>query len=365
MASIQERLSNYLLHNATVPLTDKVFFTENLKVMIHAGLSISEALHTLALQAEKKSFRKVITMVKTDVESGKLLSLSLAKFPKIFTSIFVSMVEIGEVSGTLENVLQELTMQMKKDYDLRSRVKGAMTYPVVVMVAMLGITVGLVTFVLPQLLGVFASFGDVKLPLATRVLMAITNFTQAHGIALAAGIAVSVIVAVAFFRTKIGISIFDRATINLPIIGPIARKVNLARFSRTVSGLLHTDIPVIQAFGVTSQVLGNVHFRNATLDAVERIKKGEGIGKSLSAHGKLFPPLLVQMVLVGERAGNVDELLADIAAFYEQQVDQVLGNLSSIIEPILILMLGGMVGGIALAVITPIYALTQSISDSG
>jgi type IV pilus assembly protein PilC len=365
MASLSQRISDYLLYNSSVPLTDKVFFTENLRVMIHAGLSISEALNTLALQAEKKSFKKVIALVKSEVEQGKPLSSSMGKFPKIFPPIFISMIQIGEVSGTLENVLQELTMQMKKDYDLRSKVKGAMTYPVVVCVAMLGIVIALVTFVLPKLLGVFKEFGNVKLPLATLILMKITDFTHDHGVVVAVGAAVFAVAAVTFARTKVGTYMLDRVIISAPIIGPIARKVNLARFARTVSGLLHTDIPVIQAFSVTSQVLGNVHFRDATLDAVERIKKGESIGKSLAVHGKLFPPLLVQMVLVGERAGTVDELLGDIAAFYEQQVDQVLSNLSSIIEPVLILMLGGMVGGIALAVITPIYALTQSISDSG
>ncbi len=364
MASLVQRLNDYLLYNSSVPLTDKVFFTENLKVMIHAGLSISEALNTLALQAEKKSFKKIIGLVKADVEAGRPLSTSLGKFPKIFPSIFVSMIQIGEVSGTLENVLQELTQQMKKDYDLRSKVKGAMTYPVVVCVAMLGIVIALVTFVLPKLLGVFKEFGNVKLPLATQILIKITDFTHDHGIIVAVGAAVTVTALVMFARTKIGTYLLDRVIISAPIIGPIARKVNLARFARTVSGLLHTDIPVIQAFNVTSQVLANVHFRDATLDAAERIKKGESIGRSLAAHGNLFPPLLVQMVLVGERAGTVDELLSDIAAFYEQQVDQVLSNLSSIIEPILILMLGGMVGGIALAVITPIYALTQSISES-
>lgn len=364
MATTMDRINDWLIHNSSVPLTQKVFFTENLKVMVHAGLSISEALNTLALQAESKTFRRLISSVREDVEQGRLLSAGLAKFPRVFPPIFTSMIQIGEVSGTLEEVLQELTMQMKKDYELRSKVKGAMTYPVVVLVAMLGITTGLLTFVLPKLLGVFKEFGNVKLPLATRILIAVSDFTQAHGVLVAVGFVLLVIAFVAFSRTTVGRSIIHRGIIFSPIVGPIAKKVNLARFSRTVSGLLKTDIPVVQSFNVTSQVLANVHYSAAVRDAAERIKKGETIARSLGAYPKLFPPLVVQMVLVGERSGTVDELLGDIAAFYEQQVDQILDNLSSIIEPILILALGGMVGGIALAVITPIYALTQSIAES-
>lgn len=364
MASLTQRLDNWLMYNASVPLTQKVFFTENLKVMVHAGLSISEALNTLALQAESKSFKRIIGVVKENVEQGRLLSAGLGKFPRAFPPIFTSMIQIGEVSGTLEDVLLELTTQMKKDYELRSKVKGAMTYPVVVLVAMLGITTGLITFVLPKLLGVFKEFGDVKLPLATRILIFISDFAQANGVLVAVGFVVLVAGFVAFARTKPGRSLVHRAIIGSPIIGPIAKKVNLARFSRTVSGLLKTDIPVVQSFNVTAEVLANVHYRAAAQDAAERIKKGETIAKSLGNYPKLFPPLVVQMVLVGERSGTVDELLSDIATFYEQQVDQILDNLSSIIEPILILALGGMVGGIALAVITPIYALTQSIAES-
>ncbi|MFH2062662.1 MAG: type II secretion system F family protein, partial [bacterium] len=151
---------------------------------------------------------------------------------------------------------------------------------------------------------------------------------------------------------------------HLPILGPITRKVNLARFSRTISGLLRTDIPVVQAFDITSKVVGNVFFRDAILDAAERVKKGATIAEGLGIHQRIFPPLVVQMVMVGERSGNVDDLLADIADFYEAQVDNVLDSMSSIIEPVLILILAFMVGGIALAVITPMYTLTQAIAES-
>ncbi len=364
MPSLSERIDAFLLRYSSVPLAQKIFFTENLRVMIKAGLSLSEALNTLALQADSKFFRKIILLVKNDVESGKQMYVGLAKFPKVFPNVFVNMVQIGEVSGTLDEALKELTDQMKKDHKLRSKVKGAMTYPIVILVAMLGITIGLMTFVLPKLLDVFKEAGDIKLPLATRILIAMSDFIQLHGLLVAVGFVLLVIALVVFSRTKIGRSIIHTGIIRSPLIGPIARQVNLAHFSRTLSGLLKTDIPVVQALAVTADVLGNVHYHNAVLEAAEYIKKGETISRSLSAHPRLFPPLVIQMVLVGERSGNVDTLLAEIADFYEEQVDNVLSNLSSIIEPILILLLGGMVGGIALAVMMPMYSLTQAISES-
>src|SRR5512142_948721 len=244
MATFIDRVNTWLVYNSSVPLTQKVFFTENLKVLVHAGLSICEALIALALHAESKTFKRLIGIVREDVEQGRLLSAGLAKFPRVFPSIFTSMIQIGEVSGTLEEVLQELTTQMKKDYELRSKVKGAMTYPIVVLVAMLGIVTGLLTFVLPKLLGVFKEFGNVKLPLATRILMTISDFTQAHGVLVAVGVVLFIVAFVAFSRTTVGRSIIHRMIISSPLIGPIAKKVNLARFARTVSGLLKTDIPV-------------------------------------------------------------------------------------------------------------------------
>lgn len=364
MPSIRKKIDRWILLNSSVKLTEKLFFTENLRVMVKAGLSMSEALNTLALQAESKMFRRIISELKGDVESGKLLSAGLIKFPKTFPEIFVRMVQVGEISGTLEDVLHELGLQMKKDHRIRSKVKGAMTYPIVILVAMTGITTGLVTFVLPKLLSIFKEFGDVKLPLATRVLIFITDAVQNHGLLMAVSILVTAATLILLARTTRGRAFVHNQLLRLPILGPIVKKVNLARFSRTVAGLLTTDVPVVESLKITSAVLRNVHYREAVVAASERIKTGDTISATLSAYPKLFPPLVVQMVYVGERSGNVDELLGEVAEFYESQVDDVLDNLSSIIEPILILILGAMVGGIALAVITPMFALTESIAAS-
>ncbi|MEA3249211.1 MAG: type II secretion system F family protein [Patescibacteria group bacterium] len=365
MVNIFSRIDNWLVRNTSVPLTQKVFFTENLRVMIHAGLSMSEALNTLAMQSESKSFRKIITTVKEDVESGKSLSAGLSKYPRSFPDIYRSMIQVGEISGTLENVLEELTQQMKKDHKLRTKVRGAMTYPIVILIAMVGITIGLLVFVLPKLLGIFKEFGDtVQLPLATKMLITTSDFVQNNGILTAVIIIATVMLFMSAIRIPIGKKIFHWILLKGPIIGPISKKVNLARFSRTLSGLLRTDIPVVQSLEITSQVVGNIHYHNAILDTSEKIKKGATIAESMETHKNVFPPLVVQMTFVGERSGNVDDLLADVADFYEAQVDQVLDNMSSIIEPVLILILAGMVGGIALAVITPMYTLTEAIAES-
>ncbi|MFH2062672.1 MAG: type II secretion system F family protein, partial [bacterium] len=259
--NVLSKINFWLIKNTSVPLAQKVFFTENLKVMIHAGLSMTEALNTLTLQAESKAFRRVIEEVKSDVEAGRSLSVGLARFPKSFPDIYCSMVQVGEMSGTLEEVLGELTQQMKKDHKLRSKVKGAMTYPIVILVAVIGITIGLLVFVLPKMLGIFKEFGEtVQLPLATRILMAVSDFVQNNGLLTAAGAATAVALITLSTRTRTGRSFYHWTFLHLPILGPITRKVNLARFSRTISGLLRTDIPVVQAFDITSKVVGNVFF---------------------------------------------------------------------------------------------------------
>ncbi len=363
MPSIMNKINRYLLVNSGVPLTQKIFFTENLRVMVHAGLSMSEALNTLALQADKKTFKTMLTEIKEGVEQGRPLARELANFPKAFEEIFVNMIDIGEVSGTLEDTLRELTEQMKKSYKLRSKVKGAMTYPIVIMVAMIGITVGLLVFVLPKLIDIFREFEGVQLPIATRILIFVTDCVNNNGLVVAVGSIVIVGSTTWFGKTKVGKNIFHMFFIRVPMIGPVVRKVQLAVFTRTLSSLLKTDIPVVKALEITSGVTGNIHYKSAILATGELIQKGGTISQSLEDYPLLFPPLVVQMTLVGERSGNVDGLLGDIAEFYEAQVDNILDSLSSIIEPILILMLGGMVGGIALAVMTPMYSLTEHISS--
>lgn len=346
-----------------VKLPQKIFFTENLRVMVKAGLSLTEALRTLALQTEQKGFREIILELNADVEQGKSLSQALGRFGNIFEPIFVNMIGAGEISGTLEKTLEQLTTQMRKDYELISKVKSAMTYPVVVLSATVLIGIGMMIFVVPQILSIFEEMGDVQLPLPTRILIGATTllrrgwpFLLLGSIGLVTGFLWAV-------KRPLGKRVWHRFLLSLPILGPIIRKINLARFTRTLSSLLRTDIPIVQGLTITADIVRNTYYRDACLAMAEAVKKGETISQVLERSPKLFPPLVVQMTAVGERAGTVDQMLEEIAEFHEKQVDQIMSGLSAIIEPVLIIFLGVAVGGIALAIITPIYSLTTQFGQ--
>jgi type IV pilus assembly protein PilC len=361
--TLDERLAALSRRFMRVKLPQKIFFTENLRVMVKAGLSLTEALRTLALQTEQKSFKAVILELHADVEKGTSLSAALAKHERLFEPIFVNMIAAGEVSGTLEKTLEQLTTQMRKDYDLISKVKGAMTYPLVVLSATVLIGIGMMIFVVPQILSIFEEIGTDELPLPTKILIFVSDSLKAYWpfiIVGVIGIAWGFLYAI---KTRAGKAIWHKILLRMPIIGPIIMKINLARFTRTLSSLLRTDIPIVQGLVITSDIVRNVYYHDACLAMSEAVKKGEQISQVLERNPKLFPPLVIQMTAVGERAGTVDEMLMEIAEFYEKQVEQIMSSLSSIIEPILILFLGGAVGGIALAIITPIYSLTTKFGQ--
>jgi type IV pilus assembly protein PilC len=358
--TLMERLRRRFLK---VKLPQKIFFTENLRVMIKAGLSLTEALRTLALQTESKGFRAVITAVQGDVEKGVSLSQALGTYPRVFEPIYVNMISAGEVSGTLEKTLQQLTQQMKKDYELVSKIRGAMTYPAVILGATVLIGIGMMVFVIPQILSIFEEIGTDQLPLPTKILIFVSDFMQHHFIILALGTVALVTAFLWSIKTRPGMYVWHKFLLKLFVVGPVIKKINLARFSRTLSALLRTDIPIVQSLQITSDIVRNVYYRDALLKAAEAIKKGDQISQVLERNGKLFPPLTVQMIAVGERAGTIDQMLEEIADFYESEVSQVMNNMSSIIEPFLIIFLGAAVGGIALAIITPIYALTTKFGQ--
>jgi type IV pilus assembly protein PilC len=361
--TFQESFDALMRRFMKIKLPQKIFFTENLRVMIKAGLSLTESLRTLAMQAEQKGFRAVILEVNADVEKGQSLSQALSHHGKLFEPIFINMIATGEISGTLEKTLEQLTMQMRKDYELVSKVKGAMTYPIVILSATTLIGTLMMIFVIPQILAIFAEMKSTERPLPTKILIFISNFFRNDWpFAIIGGLGI-----VFGFRyatsTPVGKRVWHRILLGSPIIGPIIKKINLARFTRTLSSLLRTDIAIVQALTITGDIVRNVYYHDACIEMSEAIKKGDTISHVLEKSPKLFPPLVVQMVAVGERAGTIDDMLEEIADFYEQQVDQIMGNMASIIEPLLILFLGGAVGGIALAIITPIYALTMKFGQ--
>lgn len=354
------KLKNIFLR---VKLPQKIFFTENLRVMIKAGLSLTEALRTLALQTESKGFKNIIQAVQSDVEKGSSLSQALGHWPRVFEPIYINMISAGELSGTLEKTLEQLTSQMKKDHELISKVKGAMTYPAVILSATVLIGIGMMTFVVPQIVSIFDEIGRDQLPLPTKMLIAVSDF-MSNNIILTFLIIIAVTTGFSWaIKTKPGRYAWHRFLLTIFIVSPIIKKINLARFTRTLAALLRTDIPIVQALQITSDIVRNVYYHDAMMAAATALGKGDQISSVLAKTPKLFPPLVVQMIAVGEHAGTVDQMLEEIADFYESQVNQTMANLSSIIEPLLIIFMGVGVGGIALAIITPMYAMTMKFGQ--
>lgn len=343
-----------------VSVIEKVFFTQNLQVMVRAGLSISNALNTIAAQTNNKYFIEVIRQIASQVERGIPMSDAMEHFPKIFPELYVNMVRAGEKSGKLDEVLAQLTTQLRKNHELIAKVRGAMTYPVIVVLAMVGIGIAMMIFVVPKMTAVFADV-NASLPLPTLILINTSNFLVAHGwIVLAAAILLILLFA-RIIHTHGGRHLWHNLVLHMPIVNPIIKKINLAKFSRTFSSLLKTDIPIVQAFHITSTTLGNVLYSEAVESASDRVKKGVSVATILRDYPRLFPPLITQMTAVGEETGTLDTILTELAQFYEDDVDRTMSNLATIIEPILMLILGVGVGGMAVAIIMPMYSLAEAI----
>lgn len=355
-----EKIDDWLLQFSKVPLKEKLFFVQHLGLMIKSGISLSVALKTLSKQTKNKYFIKILNDVATKVEEGSSFSESLSGHKKVFSDMFISMIDAGELSGKLEEVLNELFIQMKKEHALISKVKGALTYPAVIMFAMVVIGIFMITVIVPKITASFVEM-DAELPIATKMLISISNTLREHGI-VSAIVAITVIFL--FFKiikTEKGKYAFHSVLLSAPIIGPIVKKINLAKFARNISSLLKTDIMIIKSFQITADVMGNVHYKGALLDMSQKIKKGDKLSDVINNYPKLFTPIVAQMVAIGEETGELDNILVELADFYEEEVDQIMENLPSIIEPLLILALGVGVGGVAVAILMPMYTLTESV----
>jgi type IV pilus assembly protein PilC len=344
----------------SVPLKEKMLFTRNLAVMVSSGLPISRALHNLKLQTKNKTFQKILDGIFTDLQGGKTLSESMAKYPRVFNELFVNMISVGEVSGNLEEVLDILALQLEKEHDLLSKVRGALIYPAVIVVAMLGIAVLMLVYILPKISAVFKDLG-VELPATTLFIIGVSDFVRAHAI-LTVGIVVAVVFGVRFFAgTALGKRFFGWLYVRLPIIGNIVVKVNCARFARIYSSLLRSGVTVVSALTIVGKTLGNVHYKEALKAAIEEVQRGVELSRVLVRYPKLFPLIVPQIIEVGEETGKTDVVLARLADFYEEEVSQVTKNMSSIIEPVLMLFIGTGVGFFAIAMLQPMYSVLQNI----
>lgn len=356
----ETKIDLFLEKLSTIPVSEKLFFVQYLEIMLKAGVSLSAALKTLATQTKNKRFARIIREVSANVEKGVSFTESLRPHEKVFGQLFVNMVESGEISGKLEEVLKRSYIQFKKNHEMVSKVKGALTYPAVILFAMGGIGIFMMVVVIPRITAMFKDF-KAELPLPTKLLIKFSDSLVANGPFYAVAIVILLLALWQIIKTKRGKYIFHAMLLKLPIFGMIIKKINLARFARTISSLLKTDIMIIKSFQITSQVLGNVHYREAVLEISGKIKKGGSINEIIASYPKLFPPVVVQLTAVGEETGELDYVLEELAEFYEGEIDQTMNNLPAIIEPVLILLLGLVVGGIAISIITPMYSLTSSI----
>jgi type IV pilus assembly protein PilC len=350
-----------VMHLSRISFVQKIFFLDHLRTMIHASLSLVESLDILTREMENKKFKTITGNIKDAVEKGQTLSEVLARYPEVFPSIYVKMVESGEVSGKLDDSLQQIVIQMKKTNALNSSIRSAMIYPGVILTAMGGIGIMMATVVFPKLIEIFKEF-DAELPLATRVLIAVIDVIG-NPIYLTA-IIFSIIFLIGGFVTLLKrIPKFRRTVhrinLHLPIFGTVIKQINLARFSLTLSSLLKSTIPIIDAMEITADTCTNMLYQETLHEAAKRIKTGDPVSVILRASPHLYPPIVTEMIMVGERSGQVDNLLIDLAEFYGGEVDKMMKNFATIIEPVIIVTLGIAIAGVAVAVIMPMYSLVQ------
>lgn len=362
---LQEKSSfdwkTYLQGFGSVGLKDKIAFIQNLGLLLKSGVSAPRAMRIIAKQTNNGKFRGIVDGLSSAVESGKSMHEAMAQYPKVFSHIFLSMVEVGELSGNLETSLEYLHIQLQREADLKSKTKGAMIYPAVIITAMVIIGTLLAIFVLPSLTATFKDY-DMELPIMTKIVIFISDFMAAHAILVIGGMIGTVIAVLLGLRTVPGKRILAAIVLNFPMISPIAKKINIARFARILGSLMKSGISVVQGLEVTSDALSNVYYQEVLVDTAESVKLGQPLTESLAKHEKLFPFLVTQMISIGEETGNLEEILEQLAAHNEAEIDETMKNVSSIIEPLLLLVIGGVVGFLAMALIMPIYNIGSAIS---
>jgi len=345
----------------SVKIRDKILLAKHLSVMLEAGIPLREAMETLHEQTDSKSLKYILGIAVKDLSSGQDLAFSLNKFQKIFDPFFVNLVKVGETSGTLQSTLQYLAAQLEKTQDLQGKVRNALLYPAIVFCGALGVGIYLGFFMLPQLLPLFSSM-DLKLPFTTRMLLAGANGFSAYWPFILAFLIVISVVFVFLFRIEKIKIIVHGFFIRLPILGRLFREIQVMQFSRVFGILLLSGIKIVPALKITADSLTNLVYKREINRIADLIERGEAVGGQLCKLKLLFTKTSANMVVIGERTGRLSESLTALADFSDREIDTMTRNLSTMIEPFVLMLVGIMVGFVALSVITPIYQLTQSFS---
>jgi type IV pilus assembly protein PilC len=343
-----------------ITLKDLVVFTRTFSTMVDAGLPLIQCLDILAQQTENKAFAKTIKVVKTDVESGSTFANALRKHPKIFDRLFCNMVEAGEAGGILDTIMQRLAIYMEKSMALRRKVKGAMIYPAAVVTIAVTVVAFLMIYVIPTFAEIFIGLGT-TLPMPTQIVINISKWMQANFLTLLAGLVVLAVLGRYFYKTEFGRRAIDRFLLKAPVFGPLFRKIAVARFTRTLGTLISSGVPILDGLEITARTAGNKIVEEAVLKTRTSISEGRTISEPL-AETDVFPPMVVQMISVGEQTGALDQMLGKIADFYDDEVDQAVSNMTQLIEPAMIAILGVLIGGIVIAMYLPMFKLIGELS---
>jgi type IV pilus assembly protein PilC len=339
---------------------DLVIFTRQFGTMIDAGLPLVQCLDILASQTENKAFGKILADVKNTVESGSTFSDALRRHPRVFDELFVNLVAAGEVGGILDTILARLAIYLEKAVKLKRQVKGAMVYPIAIMCVAAGVIVVLLTKVIPAFENMFREFKGGALPAPTRLVIGMSKSFMANWYFYLFGTIGAVVGFIGALRTDKGRELWDRFILRVPVIGNVLRKVVVARFTRTLGTLLSSGVPILDALDIVARTAGNVIVKRAILYARERISEGKDLASPL-AETRVFPPMVVQMIGVGEQTGAMDTMLSKIADFYEDEVDVAVAALTALLEPIMMVFLGVIVGGLVIAMYLPIFEMAGNI----
>jgi len=345
-----------------VKLSDLAIFARQFSTMLDAGVSLIRCLDVLQAQTNNARLRKILMDLSARVESGESLSRSMARHPKAFSQLIIGLIRAGEVGGVLEESLQRIAGFLEKDVELRRKIRSALTYPVIVLLAAIGIVIFLVSWLVPQFAQLFKELGIENLPAPTQFLVDLSAlFTQRWYVVIIAVVAILIAYKL-FVSTRVGRRVADRVKLRVPVFGPLHHKIVMARFSRTMGTLLASGVPILQAMETVAGVVGNSVVSDAVIESRARIREGEKIADPLQ-RSKMFPPMVVHMVSVGEESGSLDHMLNKIADFYENEVEMTIASLTAAIEPVMIVLLGFIVGFIVISMFLPMIEVISNLSQ--
>jgi type IV pilus assembly protein PilC len=343
-----------------VKAKDIVIFARQFATMIDAGLPIVQCMEIMMGQQDNPAFKRVLGEVKNDVETGSTLAESMAKHPKAFDDLFVNLIAAGEVGGILDTILLRLAAYLEKIMKLKGKVKSAMLYPAIIMVVAVLVVGVILTFVIPVFEKMFKEFGNAELPAPTQIVIKLSNNFKSYLPYIIVAVVLMVVGFLRIYKTKKGRLTIDRIMLQLPVFGPLLRKVAVARFTRTLGTMLSSGVPILDALMIVAKTSGNKVIENAILMSRNAISEGQNIVDPLSK-SKVFPPMVVQMIGVGEATGAMDAMLSKIADFYDDEVDSAVDALTSMIEPMMMVFLGTIIGGLVIAMYLPVFKMAGAV----